>query len=62
MTSGKDVILVAIKKHGIDYVLDNLDELAENSLVTKRYAMRIVQQVACGQIKIKEGNHGNSKK
>lgn len=54
MTSGKDVILTAIKKRGVDYVLDNIAQLADNALVTERYAKSIVRQVVTGKIAIKK--------
>lgn len=53
--SGKAVILTAISERGLDYVLDNISELADKSLITKKYAESIVRGYVLGNVEIKEG-------
>lgn len=57
--SGKAVILTSISERGLDYVLDNISELADKSLITEKYARSIVRDYVLGNIEIKKGNQND---
>ena len=52
--SGKSVILTAIYYRGVEYVLDNIERLADDALLTERYARSVVRDVINGRIVIKQ--------